>query len=174
MSLSNQAIDRDALRTEIQSAIAAGRELEPSMDGHLADSVIDRYLSSQPKIPQVIESYDDRVSLGDVVLRGAALILSGSIVFALISSHTWWMYWLILPIMGILMAIFGNGSRRQRRRHSNHPSLEAAQGDERRQYEALQQRYKIEKLQAKIEQIQAKRAFISGFSRGFKGTERAR
>ena len=35
--------ERAALQQEIQSAIAAGREVGPDMDKHLADSVLDRY-----------------------------------------------------------------------------------------------------------------------------------
>ena len=168
MSIPSIGIDRDALRTEIQTAIAAGRELEPSMDGHLADSVIDRYLSSKPKIPQAVESRYERISGGDVVLRGASLLLSAGVVIAMIISQTWWMYWLILPIMGMLMAIFGSGGKRRGERpHDTNPAHEQSQIDERRQYKALQLRYKIEKLQAK-------RAFISGFSQGFKGHEGAR
>src|SRR5690348_7714391 len=39
--------DDEALRQEIQAAIKAGRELDPEMDGHLADSVLDRYRQEQ-------------------------------------------------------------------------------------------------------------------------------
>ena len=39
--------DSEALRQEIQAAIAAGRELNPDMDKHLADSVLDRYRQDQ-------------------------------------------------------------------------------------------------------------------------------
>jgi hypothetical protein len=35
--------DTESLRQEIQAAIAAGRELDPAMDQHLADSVLERY-----------------------------------------------------------------------------------------------------------------------------------
>jgi hypothetical protein len=35
--------ENENLRMEIQAAIAAGRELDPDMDQHLADSVIERY-----------------------------------------------------------------------------------------------------------------------------------
>jgi hypothetical protein len=35
--------ERAALQQEIQAAIAAGREVDPTMDKHLADSVLDRY-----------------------------------------------------------------------------------------------------------------------------------
>jgi hypothetical protein len=39
--------DTDSLRQEIQAAIAAGRELDPAMDQHLADSVLERYRREQ-------------------------------------------------------------------------------------------------------------------------------
>src|SRR5579859_7149692 len=39
--------DDEALRQEIQAAIKAGRELDPEMDSHLADSVLDRYRQEQ-------------------------------------------------------------------------------------------------------------------------------
>lgn len=39
----DDAEERAALQQEIQTAIAAGREVGPDMDKHLADSVLDRY-----------------------------------------------------------------------------------------------------------------------------------
>src|SRR5215469_8918712 len=35
--------EREALRREILAAIAAGRELAPELDSHLADAALDRY-----------------------------------------------------------------------------------------------------------------------------------
>jgi hypothetical protein len=39
--------DMEALRNEIRAAIAAGREVGPDMDRHLADSVLERYRTEQ-------------------------------------------------------------------------------------------------------------------------------
>jgi hypothetical protein len=43
----NTPEDAESLRQEIQAAIAAGRELDPAMDQHLADSVLERYRQEQ-------------------------------------------------------------------------------------------------------------------------------
>ena len=39
--------DDETLRNEIQAAIKAGREVDPDMDEHLADSVLERYRQEQ-------------------------------------------------------------------------------------------------------------------------------
>jgi hypothetical protein len=161
MSTPNPSIDRETLRMEIQSAIAAGRELEPSLDEHLANSVIDRYLSSKPRVHQVMEAQHMRLSADAVLLRGASLALSAGVIIAMIISHTWWMYWLILPIMGMLMAIFNRDGKRRAERLIGTDAQQPQQND-RRHYKELRLRYKIEKLEAK-------RALINGFSRGFRG-----
>lgn len=158
----DHSLDRETLRTEIQTAIKAGRDLDPSMDGHLADSVLDSYLASQPRGPQMVEVRDDRLSADGIILRGVSLLLSVGVIIALIASQVWWMYWLIIPIMGMLMAIFGRGNRRRWEQQVH--GVRQQQRDERRHYKESQLRYKIEKLEAK-------RAFVNGFTKGFKGSE---
>jgi hypothetical protein len=47
----------DGLRDEIQAAIAAGREVGPEMDRHLADSVLDHYrteLAARKQLEQAL------------------------------------------------------------------------------------------------------------------------
>lgn len=46
-SEASEELERQALRTEIQAAIAAGRDLGPEMDTHLADAALDRYRSER-------------------------------------------------------------------------------------------------------------------------------
>jgi hypothetical protein len=47
MKSTSESPDEEALRAEIQAAIAAGRDLSPDMDHYLADSVIERYRKAQ-------------------------------------------------------------------------------------------------------------------------------
>src|SRR5262249_38279778 len=77
MSVQRDPAEDDALRNEIQAAIAAGRELGPDMDRHLADSVLDRYrkeqaarqtaLAPQPA-PRVPARPHDMEALGRTIL----------------------------------------------------------------------------------------------------------
>jgi ABC-type multidrug transport system fused ATPase/permease subunit len=162
MTTSNNPIDHEALRTEIQAAIAAGRELDPSMDKHLADSVVERYLSSQPQNTQVDVPQYRYISIDGIVLRFVSVLLSAGIIIALLSAQIWWMLWLIIPILGILIAIFREGSRNKGKwQVRNNPSV--------------RQQYRKARLEYKLEKLETKRAILKGiqsFSQGFNGDKR--
>ena len=83
--------EREALHREILAAIAAGRELSPDMDSHLADAALDRYAQEatgrgyQPwrAVGQPIGSLVVRVITRLAVLASVVVVL-GMILFALV------------------------------------------------------------------------------------------
>jgi hypothetical protein len=109
----------DGLREEIQAAIAAGREVGPDMDRHLADSVLDRYRTELaarkqteqalvPSKPKPIERRIDGANLSETVLAVAGL---AAIVAIVIWQPNYW--WLIFFLPGILGAWGWNRRSRQ-------------------------------------------------------------
>lgn len=114
--------DDEALRREIQAAIKAGRELDPEMDRHLADSVLDRYREEQaarnkalgrpqpPAAPQAVAApgLPGSPSTGDIIARtvlGVAVIGA----FVAIMAVNWHLFWLIFFLPGLLGGWWGWG-----------------------------------------------------------------
>src|SRR5215469_8465846 len=99
--------DTEALRQEIQAAIAAGRELDPGMDKHLADSVLERYRSDQAARQRALASSAsrsqslDRPSPSGEVAQIAGATIAGIvgvvafIVILLTHPEFWWLIFLI-------------------------------------------------------------------------------
>lgn len=117
--------DDEALRREIQAAIKAGRELDPEMDTHLADSVLDRYRQEQtarnkalgrpqtPAAPQVARAPGmlarSGMGAGEIIMRtvlGVAVIAAFS---AMLFFHFWAFFWLIFLLPGLLGGRWGRG-----------------------------------------------------------------
>jgi hypothetical protein len=117
--------DTEALRQEIQAAIAAGRELDPEMDKHLADSVLDRYRQEQAARQRAAasaaprnQSLEQQPSPAGEIAQIVASNISGTIagvvgiaalIVILILKPDFW--WLIFLFPGI----FFGWSRRARR-----------------------------------------------------------
>ncbi len=93
------------LRAEIQAAIAAGRELGPDMDEHLADNVLKKARAGQPSPPVVksvpggpsaFDSFARMVVVLAVLTFAGALILMGKISI----ENDWWMLFFLWPLLG--------------------------------------------------------------------------
>ena len=114
--------DDEALRREIQAAIKAGRELDPEMDRHLADSVLDRYREEQtarnkalgrPRTsaapqPATAPGLPGRPSTGDTIARTVLCVaLIGA--FVALMAVNWHFFWLIFFLPGLLGGWWGWG-----------------------------------------------------------------
>lgn len=101
--------DLEALRTEIQAAIAAGRELSPDMDAHLADSALERYRTEQqarakaltkqqPAAPPAPVQRGPSTSIERTVMAVAGL---GALVAILVlAPHLWWVIFFLPGLLG--------------------------------------------------------------------------
>jgi hypothetical protein len=116
--------DTEALRQEIQAAIAAGRELDPDMDKHLADSVLERYRQEQAVRQRALansaarsQSVDQPTPAGEVAQIVASHLsatiagvvgIAALIVILVLRPEFWWLIFLF-------PGIFFGWSRRARR-----------------------------------------------------------
>lgn len=104
---SENPADIDALRDEIQAAIAAGREVGPDMDRHLADSVLERYRAERtarqmavglpppaptPPAPRV------GPDLARVVISVAAL--AAVVAILILRPELWWLIFVLPAVAG--------------------------------------------------------------------------
>ncbi len=107
--------EREALKQEIQSAIAAGRELDPEMDPHLADSVLDKYYERKTtaKKTQVspVRQFNEH-PLTPVIMPVLGV---GLAVAIFIYAKDYW--WLIFVIPAFLSAISFRNSGKYRYRY---------------------------------------------------------
>lgn len=106
--------NEDILRAELQTAIAAARELGPEMDRHLADSVLDRYRSEV--VAREAERRSQAVSarpnpLGAVVARRGGsgemnytvIAVAGLLAFVAVmiaNPEFWWIVFLLPCLCG--------------------------------------------------------------------------
>jgi hypothetical protein len=106
MNSTSGSLDEEALRAEIQAAIAAGRDLSPDMDQHLADSVIERYrkerqtqrtaLAKQHAAPPATLRFDSE-EMGRFFLPLVGLAAFVAIV--VLRPELWWVIF-FLPMLG--------------------------------------------------------------------------
>jgi hypothetical protein len=156
--------DREALRREIQAAIAAGRELDPEMDGHLADSALERYTKEQDvrdrargiqKAKEAQMPRQPNPNLELVVRSLGTAVIIGGIIAAVVLTHGE-----VLGFFGLLFflgPVWGWRGRRWSRRGYYYQSAQGAvqppdDEEERRQREAKRQR-KIEQLESEIQRL---------------------
>lgn len=119
--------DDEALRQEIQAAIKAGRELDPEMDGHLADSVLDRYRQEQaarnkalarvptPAAPQAASApgLPGGSSSGEMIARTVlGVVCVGAFVAVMLVN--WHLFWLFFFLPGLVGGWWGWGRRGHR------------------------------------------------------------
>lgn len=140
-----QPEDREALRQEIQAAIAAGREVDPAMDAHLADSVLDRYASEktardaaqrkQQPVP-VVPPQSPQQFRSPVWLIGSVMSLASIVAIFMFVPNMWWLIFIVPPIVG---SMFGWS----RQHDSNYL-----------QRRELQHQYRMAKTQMKVQYMQ--------------------
>jgi hypothetical protein len=126
--------DDDVLRMEIQAAIAAGREVGPEMDTHLADSVLERYRQEQAARQAAIQAMrpaaavrqprllapkpqQSAETVGRTILAIAGLAVVVGLLFW--QPHFWW----ILFFLPGLFGFWGRGRRRSRWDRYRHQDL---------------------------------------------------
>ncbi len=158
--------DNAALQREIQAAIAAGRELDPEMDQHLAASATERYTKEKaarehalgiqqaqaaalprqpnPNLELVVRSLGTAVIIGAII---AAIVFAPHFIFGF-----WWLIFFIWPMWGY------RGRRWSRRNYyagtyqPGQPPVLPDEDAQRRQREADRQR-KIAQLEAEIKSL---------------------
>ena len=112
--------DDEALRREIQAAIKAGRELDPELDSHLADSVLDRYRQEQtarnkalgrpqtPAAPQRAATPGmltrSGIGLGNFIVPTVAVI-----AVVVVLAVNWHLFWLLFCLPWLVGGWFGRG-----------------------------------------------------------------
>lgn len=154
-----QPDDQALLREQIQTAIAAGRELGPDMDPHLADSVISRYQKERDARNKALSRMQPAATLAvsqrsgsvadaiDSFFRGiASLGVIGGITAAIVLSggSNWWLIFIMMPAMGIIW-----GTRDEHHSHaSERQSLKLQARNTRRRLE-------IERMQAEIDRLRS-------------------
>jgi hypothetical protein len=155
--------DREALRREIQAVIAAGRELDPEMDQHLADSALERYTKEQDvrdKVRGVQKAQAAQLPRQpnpnlELVVRtlSSAVVIAGIIAVVVLTGGKILDFWFLLFFLG---PIWGWRGRRWSRRGYYYQSAQGAvqpdAEEERRQREAKRQR-KIEQLESEIQRL---------------------
>jgi hypothetical protein len=152
--------DNEALQREIQAAIAAGRDLDPEMDQHLAASALERYNKEKaareralgvkraqeaatphqpnPNLELVVRSLGTMVIIAGIV---AAIVFAPHFIFAF-----WWLIFFIWPVWG------WRGRRWHHRRYYASAYQPPDEETLRRQREADRQR-KIAQLEDEIQRL---------------------
>lgn len=132
--------DDEALRREIQAAIASGRELGPEMDQHLVDSVLERYRQEQaareralarlrPQAPQRREFGGE---MAQVIASNASTAIvavaaiAGFVALLIFAPDYWWVVFLLPWLLGALG--WNRWSHRQRPPQPQGPYVRRIQG----------------------------------------------
>jgi hypothetical protein len=114
MSAPQSSEDREALQREIQAAIAAGRDLDPDMDQHLATSALERYTKEKEARDRALGVRQQQAvamprqpnpNLELIVRSLGAAVIIGGIIFAIAFSHGavlgfWWLIFFLGPMLG--------------------------------------------------------------------------
>lgn len=156
--------DRQALRAEIQAAIAAGRELGPEMDGHLADSALDRFTQEQAVRQRVAGVAAPRPApvvaapnrAGEILARSVSFLMCVGAIVALITfvPNLFWSYWWLLFFIGPLFGRMLWGGHRGYRGYRSAPPTSADLASH-QEYEETKRQYKIAQLKARIKRMEA-------------------
>ncbi|HEX9069279.1 MAG TPA: hypothetical protein VF807_10955 [Ktedonobacterales bacterium] len=115
-------MDDELLRNEIQAAIKAGRDLNPEMDSHLADSVLDRYRQEAaararqvtPAPTPAPPARPPYAGVGDEVARVVLPIVGVIALIAILTLSHGAAWWLIFFLPG-LFGFWGRGYSRRAR-----------------------------------------------------------
>jgi hypothetical protein len=156
--------DSAALQREIQAAIAAGRDLDPEMDQHLATSAMERYTKEKAVRERALGIKQAQAATLprqpnpnlELVVRslGTAVIIAGIIAAFIFAPHLvfgfWWLIFFIWPMWGYRSRRW---SRRSYYAGMHQPQLPQLEEDaQRRQREADRQR-KIAQLESEIQSL---------------------
>ena len=154
MSTQNPS-EMDALRQEIQAAIAAGRELGADMDQHLADSAIERYqreraarektLQKQPDpaSPPAPHQYSSAEWMARTTVTLAAI--AAFIVIMIWARDFWW-------VIFFMPAIAGWWGRDH---WSGRNALRDERADTRRQLRETHRRLRIQRMRDEIRRLES-------------------
>ncbi len=119
--------DAESLRKEIQAAIAAGREVGPEMDQHLADSVLTHYQQEQAARQRALQRHDrarapQQPGIPGEIAHIIATNVSASIVaivgiLAFVAILVWQPnYWWVIFLLPWLLGALGWNRRIRNRR----------------------------------------------------------
>jgi hypothetical protein len=156
--------EREALQREIQAAIAAGREVDPTMDEHLAASAAARIAEEQKVRDRIrgVQQARQAAQPGqpnpnlELVVRslGTVVIIAAVITAIIFQPHLifsfWWLIFLIGPVWGWRGRRWSSRRNYYARAYPAQPELD--EDDLRRQRDDERQR-KIAKLEAEIKQL---------------------
>ncbi|SRR5579883_3501116 len=154
--------EQEALKREIQAAIAAGREVDPSMDEHLAASAADR-IAEERKARERMRGVQQAQAAAlshqpnpnlELVVRalGTAVVIGAIVVAAIFQPHFIWGFWWLIFF---IWPMWGWRSRRWSRRsyyaraYPAQPEMD--ENELRRREEARQS--KIAQLEAEIKRL---------------------
>ena len=164
--------DREALQREIQAAIAAGRDLDPEMDQHLADSAVDRYHQEKAARDRALSRHNQQTKVAPrppnsnvelvvqsvvqgimriVVLGGLIALIVASIAFKFVVPVPVWVGFVFLFLM---MRGGRRWSGRRRYSYDNGPSsVSHIEDDFHRQEREARRKEKIAHLESKLTQL---------------------
>lgn len=161
--------EREALRQEIQAAIAAGRDLDPTMDPHLADSALERVeqeraarnraLNIKQAAPAPAMPGHPNPNLEYVMRTLITVAIVGGIVLAVVTKTFWGFPWWILFFIGpALGGWWGRGRRRytySAQGYQQHHDDDSTTEDLRRQEREIRRRLKIQRMQAELDRLKS-------------------
>ncbi len=167
--------EREALQREIQAAIAAGREVGPDMDVHLAASAAERYtkeravrarVSGQQRRAEALAPREPNPNLALVVRSMSTLVLIGGIaalfiIFGKVIFDFWWLIFIFWPLWG-----WGRGSRRHHRYAYRYgrgvtPTAEMPPSlDDERQSKIRRMEDEVEALKHEVRKMKGERDYI--------------
>lgn len=124
----SEELERQALRNEIQAAIAAGRDLSPEMDTHLADAAVDRYRSERVARQRTLAAQqaqtaaarrDAREALARTAVAVAAIAAVAAVVIVALLAHPFGAdagdhFFFPFPLFFLLPLLFAGRWRRHR------------------------------------------------------------
>ena len=163
-------VDQELLREQIQSAIAASRDLGPEMDRHLVDSVVESYTKekaardkaisrSTPQPQTLVATPTPAAAVTETFFRGLiSLAVVGALIYVLVASDgaAFWMLFFLIPLLSIVWG--SRGGRNRRRRYSTYTTAyQHCCGDDdyalRQQERATRRRLKIHQMEAEIARL---------------------
>jgi hypothetical protein len=155
-------IDRDALRQEIQAAIKAGRDLDPTMDEHLADSALDRYSQEHaarsakvaPPRPAAPVVAGPNPNLEYITRTLLFVVAIGGVIAMFVFKWWYFPWWLIFPLFW-----WGRGWSRGSRRYGyyggGYQALSPEDDELRRREKETRRRLKIQQMETEIQRLKS-------------------
>ena len=144
--------EMEALRQEIQAAIAAGREVGPDMDQHLADSAIKRYQEEKAARDKALQPQPTPASPAALAHQGspsleviARAVVTVAAIAAYVVIVAWHPdFWWVIFFMPAFLAWWGWG------RWSGHDQRMASRDD----YRNLRRQVKVDRMRRQLDAYQ--------------------